>query len=129
MRQNYFSDEYSEMWIENEIGFQIYKPQLIITIDVAKKMVENRINTFNGISRPVFVDIRNLLSIDSDSRKYFATQEAGQLILAGAIYLENPINRFLGNVFLMIDKPITPAKLFTDKDKALQWIQQFKYVN
>lgn len=129
MKEGYFEDEYSEMWIENGIGFQVYKPQLVITIEVAKQMVINRVKTFNGIARPVLVDVRNLLSIDGASRKYFATREAGQLILAGAIYLDSPIARFLGNVFLMIDKPLTPAKLFTEKERALQWIQQFKNVN
>lgn len=129
MKEGYFEDEYSQMWIENGIGFQVYKPQLVITIDVAKQMVVNRVKTFNGIARPVLVDIRNLLSIDAPSRKYFASKEAGQLILAGAIYMESPIAAFLGNVFLFIDKPITPAKLFTDREKALNWIKQFKNVN
>ncbi|MBA2613958.1 MAG: hypothetical protein H0U95_18490 [Bacteroidetes bacterium] len=129
MKEGYFQDEYSEMWIEDGIGFQVYKPQLVITIDVAKQMVINRIKTFDGIARPVLVDVRHLLTIDSPSRKYFASREAGQLILAGAIYLDSPIARFLGNIFLMIDKPITPARLFTDREKALQWIQQFKYMN
>ena len=129
MKEGYFQDEYSEMWMEDGIGFQVYKPQLVITIDVAKQMVINRVKTFDGIARPVLVDVRNLLNIDSVSRKYFASREAGQLFLAGAIYLDSPIARFLDNVFLMIDIPITPARLCTDREKALRWIQQFKYMN
>jgi hypothetical protein len=126
MREAYYEDEYSEMWIEDGIGYQIYKPNVEITLDIAKQMVAKRIETFRGVARPVYVDVRNLVKIDSASRKYFASKEAGQLILAGAIHLDNPINRVLGNVFLLIDEPVTPAKLFTDKDKALEWLQQFK---
>ncbi len=129
MKEGYFEDEFSEMWIENGIGFQVYKPQLVITIEVAEKMVKSRIDTFGGIARPVLVDVRNLLTIDKESRNYFASKEAGKLILAGAIYLDSPIARFLGNVFLSIDKPVTPAKLFTDKEKAIRWVEQFRHMN
>ena len=129
MKESYSESEYSIMWIENGIGYQSYKPGLNITLDIAKQMVEERIQSFNGIARPVFVDIRSLKSIDAASRRYFASKEAGKLILAGAIYLTNPLARWLGNVFLNIDIPITPAKLFTDKDKALQWLERFKYNN
>lgn len=129
MKEGYYEDQYSEMWIEDGIGMQIYKRDLAITIEVAKDMVNKRIVAFNGIARPVYVDVRNLVSIDSASRKYFASHEAGRFIIAGAIHLDNPINSWLGNVFLLLDQPITPAKLFTHKDKALQWLQQFKHLN
>jgi hypothetical protein len=129
MQEAYYEDKYSEMWIENGIGYQVYKSEAVITLDIAKKMVAKRIESFNGIARPVYVDVRNLLSIDNDSRKYFASREAGALILAGAIHLDNPINQFFGNIFLLVDRPITPAKLFTNKDKALHWLQQFKHMN
>jgi hypothetical protein len=129
MKESYYDDEFSTMWVENGMGFQVYKPDLKITIGVARQMVAKRVETFNGVARPVLVDIRNLLTIDAPSRKYFASREAGELILAGAIYLNNPITRWAGNVFLLIDKPLIPAKLFTDKDKAVLWLQQFKFMN
>jgi len=129
MKEGFFEDNYSTMWIEDGIGFQVYKPNLVININVAKEMVNTRVDNFNGIARPVLVDIRNLVSIDSQSRKYFASREASKLILAGAIYMDNPLAKWMGNIFLMIDTPITPARLFTDKDKALEWLQRFKYVN
>ncbi len=126
MKQNFYEDDYSTMWIEDGIGYQVYKKDLVITLDIAKQMVEKRIETFSGVARPVCVDVRNLLTIDAESRRYFASKEAGQLILAGAIYLNNPITRWVGNVFMLVDKPLTPAKLFTDKSKALEWLQQYK---
>lgn len=119
--------EYSKMWIENGIGFQEYKPGIAITLNIAKEMVRQRIESFNGVARPVMVDIRSLKSIDAPSRRYFASKEAGELILAGAIYLSNPLARWFGNIFLKLDEPITPAKLFTDKNEALQWLERYKY--
>jgi hypothetical protein len=129
MKEGYIESEYSIMWIENGIGYQTYKPGINITLEIAKQMVKDRVQSFNGVARPVLVDIRSLKSIDAASRRYFASKEAGELILAGAIYLASPLARWAGNVFLNIDVPITPAKLFTDKDKALEWLERFKYNN
>ena len=126
MLEKFYEDEYSTMWVRDGIGFQVYKPELKITLDIAKKMVEKRIESFNGVAMPVYVDIRNLSTIDSPSRKYFASKEAGHLIRAGAIYLNSPIAKWVGNVFMLVDKPITPARLFTDENKAIEWLQQFK---
>jgi hypothetical protein len=129
MEEHIIESEYSKMWIENGIGFQEYKPGINITVGIAKEMVKQRIKSFNGVARPVLVDIRSLKSIDAPSRRYFASKEAGELILAGAIYLSNPIARWFGNIFLKIDEPFTPAKLFTDKNEALQWLERFKFNN
>lgn len=129
MKEGYYQDNFSEMWIENGIGYQVYKPGLEITIDIARQMVIKRVEAFNGVARPVFVDIRNLVSIDGESRKYFASKEAGQLILAGAIYMNNPITKWFGNVFLTLDRPQPPARLFTDRNKALNWLEQWKNFN
>lgn len=129
MKEGLIDTEYSIMWIEDGIGFQEYKPGISITLKIAKEMVKQRIESFNGIKRPVLVDIRSLKAIDAPSRRYFASREAGELITAGAIYMASPLATFAGNIFLRFDRPITPARLFTEKDKALEWLQQFKYLS
>lgn len=126
---NYYEDEHSKMWVENGIVYQFYKAELILDLAIAKKMVAARLSISNGIIRPVFVDIRNIVSLDSATRKYFAGGEAVELISAGALYLDNCLARMAGNIFLKIDKPVVPTRLFTNKEKALQWLEVFKYLN
>lgn len=127
MIEEYIDNQYSTMWIEDGIGYQVYKPGINITIGIAKEMVQQRIKSFKGVSRPVLVDIRSLKSIDAASRRYFASKEASELITAGAIYMSSPLARFAGNIFLKVDEPITPARLFTDRDEALKWLERFKF--
>lgn len=129
MKENVYEDEYSKMWIENGIGYQVYKKDLRLNLDIAKDMVKKRIESFNGIARPVFVDARNLVSVDENTRKYFGSEEASELIIAGAVLIDNPINKWLGNVFLILTPPPIPAKLFTNKYKAFSWLEPFKYMN
>lgn len=127
MKENLIDTPYCSSWLENGIVHNVYKPGLIITIDIAKQMVGQRLEVSKNISRPVFIDIRNLIAIDAASRSYLAGDEGVKYASAGAIYLNNYIQFLLGNVFLKIDNPLIPTRLFTEKEKALLWLQQHKH--
>jgi len=36
------------------------------------------------------------------------------------------LNKIIVNFFLSISKPNVPTKLFTNKEDAIKWLQQFK---
>jgi hypothetical protein len=133
MKESLIDSEYCEMWLENGIIFQIYKPDLVITIDIAKAMVEDRLKISNGITRPMLADIRNLVSIDAESREYLAGDRAIYLLSAGAILLGSSLKDYIAtltaNIYLKIDRPRFPTKLFNDKEKALKWLETFRNLN
>lgn len=125
MRENYYENDYAEIWIEDGIVFNIYKPNLVLTLEVAKKLVEDRLRVSNGVSRPLFADISELISVDRKARRYLS-KEGGELVNAGAFLVTSPISKFAGNVFMKIDKPTVPMRLFTSKDKAIEWLNTQK---
>ena len=102
---------------------------MIITVDIAEKMVEKRLEAFRGKPMPVFVDVRTLGTIDKESREYFASPSACQFITAGAILVKSPITALIANVFQAINRPPVTNRLFTDKEKALKWLENFKNSN
>lgn len=127
MKTNYIENQYAEYWIKNGIIYGIFKPGLVISIDIAQKMVHDRLKLAENISRPAMIDIRNLVSIDGVSRKYLAGAEGSQFLTAGALVADtNPISTFAANIFITLDRPPIPTKLFNDTDKALKWLQKFK---
>lgn len=117
------------MWLEDGFIHHQYKPGLILTIDIARQMVNHRLKLTDGITRPVFVDVRNLVAIKADARKYLAGSEAVKYVSAGGIYLDNYLHYLVGNVFLKIDRPLIPSRLFTDKDQAIRWLEAYKNLN
>ncbi|MGE0566427.1 MAG: hypothetical protein AB7O73_00645 [Bacteroidia bacterium] len=120
---------YYAMYLKGGIIHQIYKPELIITLEIAKQMVTHRLEITKRITRPVFVDVRNLVAIDAASRKYLAGEMAVKYVSAGAIFLDNYLHYLAGTVYIKIDRPAVPSKLFTDKEKALLWLEPFKHLN
>ena|SRR5688572_1311242 len=126
MKEGYFENEFAEMWIEDGIVYQVYKKNLVITLTIAKKLVEDRLVLSHGVTRPIFIDIRNLVSIDRISMKYYKTREVFVHINAAAFHIDNYFSKFIADIFLNFAKPLIPTKMFTDKKKALKWLENYK---
>ena len=130
MKESYLENEFIELWIEDGIIHAICNPKLkIVTLEIAKQMVGDRLKLSNGITRPVFVDPSNMISVDKATRKYLAEGDAMKCLSATAILVKNQITKFGASIYIRIDKPAIPTKFFTDKKAALLWLEQYKYLN
>lgn len=118
-------NDYVKIWIEDGIIHSVHKPNFI-NLEMAKVMVRDRLKVSNGIVRPMFIDISSMASTNIETRKYLSSEEAIYLVSAGAIYTANPIAKFAGNLFLHINQPKVPTRIFTNKQEAIEWLQQYK---
>lgn len=130
MRNFYTENEYFEFWIKDGIVYNIYKPSLkTMTIDIAKRIVRTRLKIVDGTTYPVFIDTREALSINKEARDYFAEKDAMKYINATAILVNSQTAKLLANFYITLSRPKGCTKIFTNKDKALNWLQQFKSNN
>ena len=110
--------------IKNGILFAKYKSK--ITLEIAKASVKARMELTLGKPLPVFIQMSDVKSADKDARDFFSSDEGTKGVKAGAIFVDSVFYSFLGNFFLQVTKPKIPAKLFTDKEKAIKWLEQYK---
>lgn len=129
MRENYIKSDFYEIWSEDGIIFSVYTEDTVLSLEIAQQSVRDRLKVSNKRPMPFYCDLRNVITTDTKARKYMASKEAVEYLTAGAFVIDNEIMKLAGNIFIKIDKPLVPAQLFTDKDKALAWLQQFKYMN
>lgn len=115
-----------EIWLEDGIIYNTYKPNLVINLEIAKFMVKERLKISDGIARPLFADINNLISIDLEAREYLSGGDAIKFVKAGAIYCKNPIAKFAGKLFIDVNQPQAPTQIFTNKEEAIEWLKKFK---
>jgi hypothetical protein len=115
---------YIKIWKEGGILYSVFAEGLHIDIEIARKCVEARITFSRGISYPVFIDMKGIRSVTKEARDYLA-DEGSRLIKGGALLVDSALTKMLGNIFLQINKPQVPLKLFTDKDEAREWLQQY----
>lgn len=123
---NYFENDFAEVSYKDKTIFVTYKDNAKVSLQGAEKMTELLKSLVNGEPSLMVADIRKLHFIAKDARKFLSTTEATSHIKAMAIYSDNYVNNALGNLYLLINKPKIPSKLFSSMDKAMEWIKDYK---
>lgn len=80
---------------------------------------------FGDRKRPTFMDISNIRSISKEARTYFSSNEASRRTKVMAMLIGSSVSRIIGNVYLDLDHPPYPVRLFTSKEKAFEWLRLF----
>ncbi len=108
-----------------------FKRNLVIVKSVAEEIVIDRLQFIEGKSYPTLADIRIMKSIDKESREYFGALPAQEGVTAGGVLSDSVFSTFLGNFFLSIEflnKSPLPTRLFTNKERAMEWMKQYRIV-
>lgn len=110
------------------ILFAIFLPNLSIDLTAAKKILEARLKFSNGSSYPVLVDARSVKSFTKEARDFLSSDEARQGVKATAILVSGLLSSTIANFFLnvTVKKPLVPTRIFSDRNKAIKWLQQYK---
>lgn len=116
-----YENQNAKFWIENGILFFEYKPNTAIDLQVAIKVVADRIAFQNERILPVFCDTRGIASIDKAARDYLA--KSGSLLAKAVALLgaEN-VSMTMSTFYLEINKPSVPTRVFTIEQEALDYL-------
>ena len=82
-------------------------------------------DSLNKKKTRVLVDMTELTEMSKEVRDYFANERTASVQRATALLIVSPVNRVIGNFFMGLNKPISPTRLFTDPQKAIEWLQTF----
>ncbi len=97
-----------------------YKDNLILTKEVARKILNTRLIFQKNKEYPVFCDTSGILEVEPEALEYFAI-EGTLLISAVAFYTQSPLNNRLTEYFLRTYSKHIPAEIFNHKHKAIQF--------
>ena len=111
--------------IENGIVHVVFNKEHV-DYSLVNEGIIKRLELTKEKSYPMFSDIRMVKSSTREARERMGAKDAGVGINAVAILISSKIQKITYNFFNSIYKAPAPTKLFTDKDKALKWLEQFK---
>jgi hypothetical protein len=113
----------AKFWLrEDGIVQFVVDPGCEYTLADAREGFETIIKVSKGKLRPLLADGRNLKSLDSGARQESAAFEEA---MSGALLIDSPVSRIIGNVFINFSKPMIPVRLFTSEAEAIQWLKGF----
>lgn len=116
---------YVHFKMRDKLLIATFKKGLKIYLDIAKEIVSDRLSFTEGKTTVAMVYNQGVVSLDKNARDFFSSPEGNKNLKAGAIMLDSSFTAVLANFFLSVNKPNIPARLFTDSDKAIQWLKKF----
>jgi hypothetical protein len=88
--------------------------------------IKRRLALTKDKSYPMFSDIRKIKSITRGGRQRLAQKDAGYGTKVVAFLINSKVQEVLFAFFNILHKAPAPSKTFTNKEKALEWLKQYK---
>ena len=109
------------------IVFWRYKDGAVIRLEDARDEVETLgklVDAHFDRQCWLFINIAAIRSIDRESRRLFASDAIHHRygVQALALILGSPVSSMIGNIYQSINRPRHPTRLFTNEDRALEWL-------
>ena len=117
--------EVVEKKIENNILIAKFNSVATIDIDMAKKMVEERLAFQEGNVYPTLVYLNGVKFASSEARS-FMKDKGLKGLSAGAFIISNPVEKVIMNFLILISPPEIPTRMFTNESEAIKWLEQYK---
>lgn len=114
------------IWLDSYgILHTVIQEGMHVTLADANAHLQAGVELTNGAKHPVLVDVRKIKSMDRAARMHYAISGVERVELAVAILVGTPVAQVIGNFFMSINRAATPTSLFTDEEKALEWLRQY----
>lgn len=95
------------------------------TLADAKENIQYNKRVAAGIPRPLLVDMSRVRSMSKDAREEYVKKDDEPLVTAVALVTNSSISRMVGNFFIGLTQSYIPVKLFTEPEKAREWLLQY----
>lgn len=128
MSNNVIENLYGKFFLENGVIHFIRNSNNDLDLAGAKLCTQHSRLVGGGVPAPTYVDISKIKDAPIDVRQYFASEEALAHVTAIAIFVNSSLTAFMANAFLIFGKPVRPTKVFSEKESALKWLEEYKTV-
>ena len=124
--QKQLDTPYVYLELEDDLLTGYYKKDKKIDLAAAKQIVRDRLELAGDHSVLALAINLGVKNMTKEARDYLASEEGVKNLIAGAIITGSPVGSFIGNWYLSISKPLVPSRIFTKKEAAIKWLQQFR---
>lgn len=118
-----FENRYARIWIKDNILFLEYKPNLILNLKEAKRVVSDRMGLQKNKAFPVLCDPSGILKSNIETLEYLS-REGSLLIKALAFLTKNPRSFLLSKFYVETHKQEIPTAVFENKFQALNFLKK-----
>jgi hypothetical protein len=111
--------------LESGILVATYKRRTLVTLEMAREIVQARLAFTGREPRPVLLMNQGVVEIDKSARKYVSSDDGLAGIKAAAIIVDHLSTAIIMSFILSVERPEIPAKTFTRAEKAMRWLETY----
>lgn len=72
----------------------------------------------------VLVDATHFVVMDKESRQFIARYQNPRRVATALLTRNNLPTRLLANIYMKIDRPRFPTRMFSEENEAIDWLRQ-----
>jgi len=111
--------------LESGILVATYKRRTLVTLEMAREIVQARLEFTGREPRPLLLMNQGVVEIDKSARKYVSSDDGLAGIKAAAIIVDHLSTAIIMSFILSVERPDIPAKMFTRAEKAMRWLETY----
>lgn len=102
-----------------------FKEGTEITVELQGKMLDIYSEICSEKKKPFLFSASEYVSIGKEARDNSIVLEALYPGLASAVVAPSIAYKLIANFYLLVNKPKSPYKVFSDEDSAVEWLSTF----
>ena len=118
-------ENYFEIFIEDGILY-LTLPYEHYTEHMIASGIKQRLAMTQDKSYPFLADVTKLKSITYEARERMTREDAAYGTTVVAFLIKSKVQEVLYNFFHILHKAPRPSRMFTDRKKAIEWLQKYK---
>jgi hypothetical protein len=118
-------NEFVTFTIKEGVLIGVFKKDIKIDLDAAKKILKLRLDFIQGKSHPMLIIDGGVKELNRDARVFFFTEEGRQNVLAAAFIVKNTFTKIIVSFFTKLTHSPFPNRSFTNEDEAFAWLKTF----
>jgi uncharacterized Zn finger protein len=102
----------------------IAKKGQVIGLEDVKNLIETNVCLTKNTHYAALIDLEELSSFTKDAMNYTADRKTSPKIIARALMVNDLAKRIIGNFYIKVVRPQINTKLFTERQKAIAWLEE-----
>jgi len=101
------------------------KLDMELGVEHIDEIYDARMQLSGRVKHPVLFTSTKFVVPSNEVREYLSTKKRNDYVSAEAIVIRSLPQRLITNFYIKFNKPTRPTKMFTDKNKAIEWLSKF----
>ena len=117
----------ANIYIKEDIIYLIYKDGADVTLDAIEENLSVKTEMQKGKAMKTLVDVTAVWQYSDEARELVSSERFKKITIVMAVLVGYSLPvKMVANFFMKINKPVTPTKLFTNKESAIKWLNSIQ---